>query len=63
MADLWITQLQSGANLTYSGGYNGSTNYNMNLNGCDHSRFEERGQPQWHSDQQSVHIGDQRSST
>src|SRR6185369_7513632 len=27
-------QLQSGANLTYSGGYNGSTNYNMNLNGA-----------------------------
>ena len=27
-----ITQLQSGANLTYSGGYNASTNYNMNLN-------------------------------
>ena len=29
-----ITQLQSGANLTYSGGYNASTNYNMNLNGA-----------------------------
>ena len=29
-----VTQLQSGANLTYSGGYNGSTNYNMNLNGA-----------------------------
>jgi hypothetical protein len=27
-----ITQLQSGANLTFSGGYNASTNYNMNLN-------------------------------
>ena len=29
-----ITQLQSGANLTFSGGYNGSSNYNMNLNGA-----------------------------
>src|SRR5262249_15931073 len=29
-----ITQLQSGANLTYSGGYNASTNFNMNLNGA-----------------------------
>jgi hypothetical protein len=27
-----ITQIQSGANITYSGGYNASTNYNMNLN-------------------------------
>jgi hypothetical protein len=27
-----ITQIQSGANITYSGGYNSSTNYNMNLN-------------------------------
>jgi hypothetical protein len=26
-----ITQLQSGANLTYSGGYNGNTNFNMQL--------------------------------
>ncbi len=26
-----ITQLQSGANLTYSGGYNGNSNYNMSL--------------------------------
>jgi hypothetical protein len=29
-----ITQVQSGANITYSGGYNASTNYNMNLNGA-----------------------------
>jgi hypothetical protein len=29
-----ITQIQSGANITYSGGYNASTNYNMNLNGA-----------------------------
>ncbi len=29
-----ITQLESGANLTYSGGYNSNTNYNMNLNGA-----------------------------
>jgi Carboxypeptidase regulatory-like domain len=27
-----ITQLQSGANLTYSGGYNANTNFNMQLN-------------------------------
>jgi hypothetical protein len=27
-----ITQVESGANITYSGGYNASTNYNMNLN-------------------------------
>jgi len=27
-----ITQLQSGANLTFSGGYNASSNFNMNLN-------------------------------
>jgi len=27
-----ITQLESGANLTYSGGYNANTNYNMQLN-------------------------------
>jgi hypothetical protein len=26
-----ITQLQSGANITYSGGYNGNSNYNMSL--------------------------------
>ena len=29
-----ITQLQSGANLTFSGGYNASSNFNMNLNGA-----------------------------
>jgi Carboxypeptidase regulatory-like domain len=29
-----VTQLESGANVTYSGGYNSSTNYNMNLNGA-----------------------------
>ncbi len=29
-----ITQLESGANITYGGGYNASTNYSMNLNGA-----------------------------
>jgi hypothetical protein len=29
-----ITQLQSGANITYGGTYNVNTNYNMNLNGA-----------------------------
>ena len=38
-----ITQLQSGANITYSGGYNVNTNYNMALSCPDPADVPQSG--------------------